>query len=715
MRYARSAAFGAAFFMSLAAVTALTPGAGTETEEQRIARINEELREKGLHWTAGTTSVSLLSPEEKRAMLGSIAPPPGVDGGLPVITAPEGATYDPVFDWRAMGGATPAKDQGGCGSCWDFAATGQLESHVKIFEGREEDLSEQQVLDCTPYDAGCDGGWASAAYYVWINYGAVREVCLPYEMRDDLPCTQESCEPIAWMTSSQSVASDVNSIKEALLTGPVYSSMSIVDRFYDYISGCFSWEDEIVGYHAVLILGWDDNQCGGEGAWIIKNSWGNDWGQDGFGYIKYGNNGIGGSARQIVYQPTAVRVDLDSPDGGEILPVGEDFTIGWSTSRAAADSISIMLSLDGGGSYDLTIARGLAGTATEYIWNVDDLPVTTARIKVAAWHGGAVGGYDFSSADFTIQGAPYRYVSKTGGNIHPYSTPAWAATTIQAAVSAAVTGDTIMVEQGTYNEKVGTVKAIRFLGGWSPGFAARDPAVYQTTITSMGSVVSFVSVLGPCGIEGFRITGGTGTSALLPENGIYGGGIYSYDASPVIRDNVIVSCGYTGTTGYSAGGGISCYLGSVVIEDNVIDGCIAQSGGGIYLYKATASLAGNSISDAHPNAEYTGTKRGGGIYARNSSVTMSGNVIEGNYDYNYGAGIFAWKSSISLDGDSVRANEALTNGGGVMTDRSPLVTRRASITGNTAVTGAGIYHHAASLDLENTLVALNTASVIGGG
>jgi C1A family cysteine protease len=702
--------------MTVPALTLTAPGARTETEEQRIARINEEIREKGLHWTAGTTSVSLLSPEEKRALLGLVEPPPGVDSGLPVITAPEGATYDPVFDWRVNGGTTPAKDQGGCGSCWDFAATGQLESHVKIIEGREEDLSEQQVLDCTPYSVGCDGGFSTAAYYVWLNYGAVREVCLPYQMRDDLPCTQDSCEPIAWIASSQSVANDVNSIKEALLTGPVYSSMSIVDRFYDYISGCFSWEDEIVGYHAVVIVGWDDTQCGGEGAWIIKNSWGIGWGNNGFGYIKYGNNGIGGSARQIVYIPTAVRVDLESPDGGDVLPVGEDATITWSTSRSAADSISIFLSIDGGDSYDYTIASGISGMATEYVWTVDDLPVVTARIKVAAWYGGEIGGYDFSTEDFTIQGAPYRYVSKTGSNIFPYSTPAWAATTIQAAVSAAVNGDSIMVEQGTYGEKVSTVKAIRFLGGWNPGFTERDPDAYPTTISHTGSVVSFVSILGTCGIEGFHITGGSGTTSILPENGIYGGGIYSYNASPEIRDNVITSCGYTGTSGYSAGGGISCYLGSVVIEDNVINGCIAQSGGGIYLYQTTAALSGNSISGAHPNIDYTGTKRGGGIYARNSTVTMSGNVIEDNYDYNNGAGLFAWKSSVSIDGDSIRSNEALINGGGIMTDRSSLDALRAVIAGNAASgTGGGLYHHAAALDLHNSLLVLNSAAVIAGG
>ena len=694
----------------------LSSPAVTETEQDRIDRINREIREKGLHWTAGTTPVSNLTQEEKKVLCGYMPPPASEISSLPVIKAPEGAMYDPALDWRTMNGTTPAKDQGSCGSCWDFAAVGQLESHVKIYEGREEDLSEQQIMDCNPWGRGCGGGFAGAAYYTMQNYGSVREVCYPYLASDGYPCTETDCEPVAWITSNYAVGNSVNDIKEALLDGPVFASMDIVDRFYDYIGGCFSWIDEVTGGHAIVIVGWDDSQCGGEGAWIIKNSWGLAWGLDGFGYVKYGNNRINDSCYQIVYKPVDVYVNVIDPNGGEVLPVDQEYEIRWTTSRMTPDSISILLSVDSGDSYEYTVASGLTGTATSYMWNVDDYPVPTARIKVVAWYGGGVGGYDFSKSDFMIQGKPYRYVSTTGGDIHPYSIPSWAALSIQDALDAAINGDSIMVETGTYNEKVTVQKQAHLMGGWNTGFTMRDPGLYPSTINSNGSTVSFIMVIGEgCGIEGFTITGGTGTASMLPDIGTYGGGIFSYDASPLIKDNTINSCGYVSNSNYSAGGGISCYLGSVEITGNAINSCVAQSGGGIYLYQVTATLTSNTVSGSHPHVEYSGQRNGGGICSRNSTVTMSGNVITGNTGFVNGGGIYSLLGSLSIYGDTISLNTCSTNGGGIMTERTALDAGRAVITENSAGTGAGVYHKTAAFDMANSLVALNISSIIGGG
>jgi len=714
-RHARAAALFAAVLAT--GLYFFSSPAGSETEQDRIDRINREIREKGQHWTAGTTSVSHLSLEEKRLLCGYVPPPASENSSIPVIKAPEGASYPSEFDWRTQGGTTPAKNQGGCGSCWDFAAVGQLESHVKIYEGREEDLSEQQIMDCNLDGRGCNGGWASTAYSVMMDYGSVREACYPYLSSDGYPCTETDCEAIGRIATYYYVPNNVDDIKEALLSGPVYSSIDVVDRFYDYFYGCFSGNDVVIGYHAILIVGWDDAQCGGEGAWIIKNSWGLGWGQDGFGYVEYGSNNIGRSCQQIIYEPTDVYVEILDPNGGEVLQVGEDYEIQWTTSRAVADSISILLSIDGGDSYEHTIASIPFGTLTSYMWNVGYFPVTQARIKVIAWYGGGIGGYDFSESDFTIQGKPYRYVSETGGNIYPYSTPFWAAHTIGDAVDAAVDGDSIMVETGTYNERVTVMKQAHLMGGWSAGFTTRDPDVYPTTINSNGSTVSFMYIAsGTPGIEGFTITGGTGTSTMLPDNGIYGGGIFSYNASPLIKDNTINSCGYVTASSYSAGGGISCYLGNVVMAGNTITGCVAQSGGGIYLYQTTATLTGNTISGSQPHAAYAGTRNGGGLCSRNSTVTMSGNVIMGNTGFMNGGGIYFRLGSASLQGDTISLNSCSSKGGGVMTERAALDARHAVITGNSASlgSGGGIYHKAAAFDIANSLVALNTAMFSGG-
>ena len=407
---------------------------------------------------------------------------------------------------------------------------------------------------------------------------------------------------------------------------------------------------------------------------------------------------------------------LIQPNGGEVLMAGEEYEIQWLTPGATPDSISILLSLDSGDTYPFTVASGLPGTDTAYVWTIDDLPVSLSRIKVEAWYSGVVDGEDFSESDFVIQGGPYKYVSTTGGNIYPYSAPAWAALSIQDALDVATDGDTIMIETGTYYEKVTVQSPVHILGGWDVGFTTRDSGLYPSTINSNGSTVSFILVPGTgSGIEGCTITGGTGTISNLPDNGIYGGGVFSYDASPLIKDNVINGCGYVNATQYSAGGGISCYLGTVEIEGNRINSCVAQSGGGIYLYQVTATVTGNTVTGSQPHVEFTGTRNGGGVCARNSAVTMSGNVVTSNTGYMNGAGIYAYMSSLSLYGDTISSNSCSSNGGGVMTERSSFSSGRAVVTGNSAGTGAGIYHKAASFDMANTLVASNTASMIGGG
>lgn len=428
-------------------------------------------------------------------------------------------------------------------------------------------------------------------------------------------------------------------------------------------------------------------------------------------------NSVSATGPMMSFTINGLEITLTYPDGGESLDVGSIVPVTWSVVGDAPDSVSIELSLDSGASWDYPVASGITGTTT-YNWTVPNLPVPTARLKVNAWDGGSIVNYDASDGDFTIQGSPYRYVSPTGGNVWPYSLPAWAAQDIRDAIDAAVPGDSIMVAAATYAYSLDVDRGVYLMGGWNPSFTARDPATNVTTIQYNGSTVSFVSIpSGNPGIEGFTITGGTGTSALMPLNGIYGGGVLVYSSAPTtIKDNIITNCGYTGTTGFSGGGGIACYDGTVTIEDNEIAGCRAQSGGAIYLYQAVAVIAGNTMSGASPNASYTGTKKGGGIYALNSDVTMAGNVVSGNTGYVDGGGIYARFTPVSSSGDSIRDNTVEGLGGGVCADRSSLSMTRSWVTGNSATSlGGGIYVKSQGIDLTNAIVALNSSGAVGGG
>jgi hypothetical protein len=201
------------------------------------------------------------------------------------------------FDWREMGGVTPVKSQGNCGSCWDFAATAAFESAILIKDGIEWDLSEQQVLSCNWGGSSCSGGWMDDAYDLFMIYGAVEESCMPYEADDTVPCYQDECEVVVTLQGVEDIANNVSAIKNALLDGPVSTTFMV---YGDFHWNCYWHEDTGDLNHAVEIVGWDDDICDG-GGWIVKNSWGEGWGDDGYFYMPYGSCGIGRYSQKPVY------------------------------------------------------------------------------------------------------------------------------------------------------------------------------------------------------------------------------------------------------------------------------------------------------------------------------------------------------------------------------------------------------------------------------
>jgi len=215
-------------------------------------------------------------------------------------------------DWT-----TPAKHQGNCGSCWDFAAVGVLESVINIREGCAEldpDLSEQYVLSCLPGAGSCRGGSSYKAFELIKstdesgNYcnGIITEECMPYQADDDIPCSdksdnwEEKLVPITdygyWKPSNSK--QDREAIKSQIMTkGPVCAGIHASDTFRIW-GALFNDPDDYFPYtghkgfinHVIVILGWkDDPFMVTGGYWICKNSWGTDWGYDGFFNIAYGS------------------------------------------------------------------------------------------------------------------------------------------------------------------------------------------------------------------------------------------------------------------------------------------------------------------------------------------------------------------------------------------------------------------------------------------
>ncbi|MBN2564317.1 MAG: right-handed parallel beta-helix repeat-containing protein [Candidatus Eisenbacteria bacterium] len=269
-------------------------------EEARLEEIRAAIEGRGAHWTADHTTMSGLSREELARRCGG-GRPPYVQAILDTLRPdPEvfERTYPEYWDWREMGGVTPVKNQGGCGSCWDFAAVGATEGNLRIQEGVVMDLSEQQGLDCNEGGSSCDGGWQGDVYHVFTDPGAVSETCMPYTAMEG-DCRQRLCEKVAIIDGYQYISGNVEAYKAALMEGPISTCYTVYEDFDAYSGGCYEhvWGSYVAG-HCITIVGWDDSMCGGSGAWICKNSWGGTWGVAGYFYIKYGDSGIGWGAER---------------------------------------------------------------------------------------------------------------------------------------------------------------------------------------------------------------------------------------------------------------------------------------------------------------------------------------------------------------------------------------------------------------------------------
>lgn len=201
------------------------------------------------------------------------------------------------YDWRDFNGVTPVKNQGGCGSCWAFAAVGALESQIAIKDNFIEDLSEQEMVSCNIMGYDCGGGQMDASQH-FVDYGAALEEDFTYTAYE-LPCPDEIEHPYK-LDDWSYVANNVEQIKNAIYEyGPVFTTVRVTDYFQAYDSGIFDYNAVGSNNHAVLLVGWNDN--GGNGYWIMKNSWGGYWGENGYMKIAYGVSGIGASTGFHIY------------------------------------------------------------------------------------------------------------------------------------------------------------------------------------------------------------------------------------------------------------------------------------------------------------------------------------------------------------------------------------------------------------------------------
>ncbi|CAA3017732.1 cysteine protease RD19A-like [Olea europaea var. sylvestris] len=273
----------------------------------RRARSHQKLDPSAVH---GVTQFSDLTPKEfRRQHLGvnRRLRLPADANKAPILPTNDLPTD---FDWRDHGAVTPVKNQGSCGSCWSFSTTGALEGANFLSTGKLVSLSEQQLVDCDhecdpeekdSCDSGCSGGLMNSAFeYTLKAGGLMKEEDYPYTGTDRAACKFDKTKVAAKVANFSVVSLDEDQIAANLVkNGPL--AVGINAAFMQtYIGGvscpyiCF----KRVLDHGVLLVGYGAAgyapiRLKKKPYWIIKNSWGENWGEKGYYKICTGHNVCG--------------------------------------------------------------------------------------------------------------------------------------------------------------------------------------------------------------------------------------------------------------------------------------------------------------------------------------------------------------------------------------------------------------------------------------
>jgi hypothetical protein len=267
-------------------------------------------------------------------------------------------TLPSSLDWRTKG-VTPIKNQGNCGDCWAFATVGPLESQILLQNGtvggQDVILSEQYLLSCNQDGWSCNGGWWAHDYHMNKDGqdnngpGAVLSSADPYQ-GIDAQCGGTYSHPYrisnwSYIASDDSVPT-VNEIKQAIYTyGPIGAGIYAGSLFQAYSGGIFNTSESGTINHAIVLVGWTDTDNNGNGYWILRNSWGTEWGESGYMRIAYGTSQVGYAANFIEYgggtpnPPTTVTVPNvvnDTEAAAESAITGQGLVVGTVTTQSSS-------------------------------------------------------------------------------------------------------------------------------------------------------------------------------------------------------------------------------------------------------------------------------------------------------------------------------------------------------------------------------------------
>ncbi len=274
-----------------------------EQDAQIVDVLNNHIKAQGLRWTAGETSLSRLSFAERERLVACVTSGLGagpnlqgaefykggifeVESGNPAPSNSASASSTAIvdsFDWRSRHGAnrpgspyfngfngwlTPVENQL-CADCWAHSALGATEAQVNLYFNQhlDLDLSEQELVNCSGAGSCQFGGNTGSALSYVQNYGVVDEACLPENGRDEpcnvCPVPQDRVR----IAGFDFIYPDELDLQRRLI------------KYGPLPFGIASW------WHALVLAGYEHDAVTGQIVWILKNSWGQDWGDHGYGYI----------------------------------------------------------------------------------------------------------------------------------------------------------------------------------------------------------------------------------------------------------------------------------------------------------------------------------------------------------------------------------------------------------------------------------------------
>ncbi|XP_043529776.1 procathepsin L-like [Frieseomelitta varia] len=211
-----------------------------------------------------------------------------------LVFSPSKNVLPTKMDWREHGAVTPVKDQKQCGSCWAFSATGALEGQHFLRTGVLVSLSEQNLIDCSGKNGnhGCNGGATAVAFqYIQDNGGLDKEANYPYEAKND-NCRYDAVNKGASDNGFVCIpVGDEQKLKAAVATkGPVSVAIDASHQSFQFYSEGIYYEPKCSSQnldHGVLVVGYGTDE-NGQDYWLVKNSWSEAWGNN--GYIKMARN-----------------------------------------------------------------------------------------------------------------------------------------------------------------------------------------------------------------------------------------------------------------------------------------------------------------------------------------------------------------------------------------------------------------------------------------